>query len=426
MPSLKSVFATCLVVLFAAGCGNTVEGVPNNRTEGQNDSEVLIPVEASTPVRGDISAYFETTTRVESEKKVEVVAKGSGQCLTVAVDEGETVKEGEVLARLETEELEAQIRQSRVNVDQSQFQMETAEEQLHEGIISPFEARNARFGYEQALATLHLQELQLSHQTIHAPISGVVTLKNIQAGQMVAPGTPIFRIVDPASYILPIMPPEKELPRLEVGQQAKVSIDSVKDREFLAEIRRINPSVDPMSGTVKVVLDFEESARPYLREGSFARVRLIMETHDDVLLIQKDAVLEENARKYLMIVEEREVPVTVPAEEAETAQAAEPAQAAETAPAHTEMKTRLTARRVEIQTGLEDSDYIEVTEGIGPDTQVVTLGQHTLKPDALVKITTAQAEIDAMDEKAGDEPDGGLMKEDSGATDGAETASEAV
>jgi membrane fusion protein (multidrug efflux system) len=415
MPTLKSVFVTCLIALAAAGCGSTVEGVPNNRTDGQKDSEILIPVEATTPIREDISSYFETTTRVEAEKRVEVVAKGSGLCLAVSADEGDFVEEGDLIARLETEELEAQIRQSRVSLEQTKFQMETAEEQLREGILSPFEARNARFGYETALATLRMQELQLSYQTIHAPIGGVITLKNIQVGQIVAPGTPIFRIVDPVSYILPIMPPEKELPRLEVGQQARVSIDSVKDREFNAEIRRINPSVDPMSGTIKVVLDFEEEARAYLREGSFARVRLVMETHEDVLLVPKDAVLEENARKYLMIVEEREVPVTIATEDAVDPERAGDAVPEEAGPVNTEMKTRLAARRVEIQTGLEDSDYIEVMTGIGPDTKVVTLGQHTLKPDALVKVTTAQDEIDAM----GGSPAGAGVEEDPAKAPGA-------
>lgn len=379
----------CVLVLLLAGCGGPAEGVRANNADGtQRVEEVLIPVEAQKPDVGDIFAYFETTTRVDAEVKVEVLSKGSGECQQVLVEEGDYVEANQVLARLATQELEAQIRQSRVSVDQTRFQMETAEEQLREGILSPFEARNSRFAHEQAVATLRMQEIQLEYQTIRAPIGGVVTLRGIQAGQVVAAGMPVFRILDPASYILPIMPPEKELPRLELGQSAKVTIDSVQDREFIAHVRRINPSVDPMSGTVKVVLDFEPEARPFLREGSFARVKLIMETREDVILVPKDAVLEESARKYLMIVEEAPAETTV----AGQGEDAEQASAAPEGP-------RLVSRRVEIKMGLEDSNFVEVVEGIDRETLVVTLGQHTLKPNSLVRITTAEEEIDSLARK---------------------------
>ncbi|MBP8129912.1 MAG: efflux RND transporter periplasmic adaptor subunit [Candidatus Hydrogenedentes bacterium] len=382
------------VLLSLAGCNNTAEGMPSGQSSGSAlDDLVLVPVEATRPARGDISSYFETTTRVEAEKHVQVVSEGVGECIDVLVEEGQAVNEGDVLARLDTKQLETQIRQTRVNVQQARFQMEKAEEQQKEGILSPFELENARFAYEQAAAMLELQELQLEHQTIEAPIGGVVTMRGIQKGQMVATGVPVFRVVDPQSYILPIMPPEKELPRLRLDQVAKVSIDSVEGREFEAHIRRINPSVDPLSGTVKVVLDFEDAARPFLREGSFARVKLIMETHAGVLMVPKDAVIEENARKYLMIVQEEAAPDDAAEEAGETAGAA-PAE---------EEQPALVAERIEIKTGLEDSNSIEVVEGLEEHMLVVTLGQHTLKPGSQVKITTAEDEIDALASLTADE-----------------------
>lgn len=394
--------AVCAVLGGVAGCGNKVEGMHTNPTGiSAVDELVLVPVEATRPTRGDISSYFETTTRVEAEKHVQVVSEGVGECLEVLVDEGQSVKEGDVLVRLDPKQLEAQIRQTRVNVQQAKFQMDKAEEQQKEGILSPFELENARFAYEQATAMLEMQQLQLENQTILAPISGVVTMRAIQKGQMVATGVPVFRIVDPQSYILPIMPPEKELPRLRLDQTAKVSIDSVSGREFEARVRRINPSVDPLSGTVKVVLDFEDEARQYLREGSFARVKLIMETHANVLMVPKDAIIEENARKYLMVVKEEEPGApegTVTGEEA-----AEAAPAPAESPVDEKKAAKLVAERIEIKTGLADSNNIEVTEGIGDDALVVTLGQHTLKSGSQVKITTAESEIDALASLTADE-----------------------
>jgi len=197
---------------------------------------------------------------------------------------------------------------------------------------------------------------------------------------MVTTGVPVFSIVDPASYILPITPPEKELARLSVGQEARISIDSCPGSEFTAKVRRINPAVDPLSGTVKVILDFDEAARSCLRESAFARVRLVMETHQNALLVPKDALLEENARKYVMLVQEGDRDAS-PEEPAGT----------ETEPkagAHA-----LMAERVEVQTGLEDSNSVEIVSGITEESRVITLGQHTLKPGSEVFVTNVQEAI---------------------------------
>ena len=380
---MRKVFGaiTCLALgLCIAGCtpGNGVVGAVQEDAE-----EVVIPVETSQPTRRDVAEYFETTSRVEAERRVEVVSKGTGECNSVLVEEGDVVEAGQVLAELDKAELEAQIRQTRVSLEQNEYQRAKAEEQLKEGLISPYEAENARFLCEQARATLEMQEVQLAHQTIRAPIGGVVTQRNVQVGMVVSTGLPVFSIVDPSSFMLPIQVPEKDLGRLEEGQKALVRVDSRPDEELAARVRRINPSVDPMSGTVKVTLDFEEADRDLLSEAAFARIRLILDTHENALVIPKDAVLEENARHYVMIVQEEEPEGEEPAEETTDREAAESAEA------------RLVARRVEVETGLEDPEYVEIVSGIDEDTRVVTLGQHTLKAGSPVKITNAADEIEA-------------------------------
>lgn len=355
------------------GCGSQVQGKAPDPTAVSSSDNVLIPIHADYPGRSDIAAYFETTSRIQAERRVEVISKGLGLCLKVMAEEGDKVKAGEVLAELDKEELQAQLRQTLVSVEQHKTAYQIAEQSLEKGIGSRAERDNTRFIYEQAQATLNLQQVQLRHQTITAPISGIVTMRHIQPGMLVSAGMPAFSIVDPTSYVLPINPPEKELSRLQIGQEARVTIDSKEGQEFVAYVRRINPSVDPMSGTVKVMLDFNEADRESLREAAFARVRLVMETHENALVVPKDAILEENARKYLMTVREQ-------AQEAAEGEAS-PGQPV------------LVAERIEVQTGLEDSNTVEILSGIDDTTRFVTLGQHTLKPGSMVSITNARDEI---------------------------------
>lgn len=376
---------TVLAVLaVVSGCGQPVEGSSAAKPLAER---ILIPVEVAPPLRMDISSYFETTTRVQAENRVEVMSKGTGQCRAVHVEEGDRVAAGDVLAELDQTELEAQVRQARVTVRQQKTAFEIAERSLAEGIGAPVERDNTQFAYEQAQAMLEMHEAQLRHQVIRAPISGIVTNRILQAGMLVSPGMPAFTVVDPESYVLPISVPEKDLSRLSEGQEARVRVDSIEGHELTARVRRINPSMDPLSGTVKVILDFDPADRVRLREAAFARVRLVMQTNRNTLVVSKDALIEENARSYLMVVEPDE------------AKADEASAGGESA------GEVFVARRIEIEKGLEDSNFVEILSGVDDGTKVVVMGQHTLKANALVTITTASREIES---RAGMTPDEAL------------------
>lgn len=370
--------------VLGAGCSSPVEGkAPDAPAPTAGADRILVPVEVRQPVRKDISSYFETTARVQAERRVEVLAKGTGICDRVFVEEGDRVDAGAVMAELDKTELDAQVRQARVTLRQQKTTFEIAERSLAEGIGAPVERDNARFAYEQAQAALEMNEARLAHQTVRAPIGGIITRRSLQEGMLVSPGMPAFTIVDPDSYALPISVPEKELSKLALGQEARVRVDSLEGEDLNASIKRINPSMDPLGGTVKVILEFEESARPGLRDAAFARVRLVMQTIKDALVVPKDAIVEENARSYLMVAE----PAAVEDGAAESG-AAEPVHV---------------ARRVEVEKGLEDSETVQILSGVSDDSLVVVMGQHTLKPDARVTITSASREIEARQNLSAEE-----------------------
>lgn len=396
---MKNPLYWCLgfgVLLATTGCDRDGRGTVNAiNTERPVQSASL--VEAEHPKRRDVSAYLEETGHVTAENQVEVLAKGTGHCVSVLVEEGDTVEKGQVLAELDKDEMEAQVRQSRVNASQQEAAYERADRGYEQGIISKAERDNALYSYEQAKATLEMQEVQLSFLTIRAPIDGVVTKRLLQEGMLVSSGMPLFNIVDPSSYILPIQVTERSLPRLRVGQQARVRIDSSGARDFLATVRRINPGVDPQSGTVKVILDFAPGDYPYLRESAFARYSLVMDTHEDALVVPKDAIIEENAQRYVMVVE----PAGAPGPDSAEAGPAGGANGAEAAAAGGE--TRWIASRVEVETGLEDSDYTEILAGIDDESLVITLGQQTVDSGDLVRVGNMEAVLEARDALSADE-----------------------
>ena len=352
--------------------------------------EIVVPVETAPLARGNIATYFETTSRVEAERKVDVAAKAAARCESLKAEVGDLVEQGQILAELERDETEATYAQSEVTTRQNKTSYELAREQYEEGLGPKVEMDNARYAYEQSLATLETQKIQLENLTIRAPIAGIVTQRDIQPGMLVSSGFLAFRIVDPTSYILTISPPERELPRLEVGQVAKVTVDALRGREFDAKIRRINPSVDPVSGTVKVVLDFDEEARKSLHDSAFTRVKLVMATLQNVLLVPKEALLEEEGRQYVFVV--RDPPAA--------ADGSKPG-AADSTDATTEVTG--VAERVDVQIGVEDAQRVQIIGGLQESDQIIVSGQHSLRPGSRVHVTTVHDEVWKKAESSADE-----------------------
>lgn len=362
-------------MLLSSGCTVPAEGTVN-LTVASEPPIIATPVQAVLPHRGSVSSWFETTSRVEAETRVDLLSKGTGQCEKVTVNVGDTVTQGQVVAELERRELDAQARQTRVGVQQAKTAYEIAERSFNEGIGASAERDNARFSYEQAKAASELIDVQTSNQTLRAPINGIVTRKMVQEGMVVTAGMPVMSIVDPASYVLPIEVPEKELGRLREGQEAQVSIDAFPDRSFSAHVIRIDPSINPLSGTVRILLSFEDADKPLLRESAFARVKLAMETKGNVLLVPRDAILEEEGRKYLFRLEREDENQFKP-EQLEGLRGSE----------------LYIVKRSEVTVGLEQSDAIEVLEGIEADHMIVIMGHHSLKDGAYVILTDMEKEL---------------------------------
>lgn len=392
-----------LIVTFA-GCGRDGSGTVN-ATNTERLAKAASLVEAERPVHRDVSAYLSETSHVTAENQVQVLAKGTGHCLNVRVEEGDVVKAGDVLAELDKAEMEAQLRQSEVNVKQQKVVYERTKLGYDEGIFSRAEYDSAESSYEQAKATLSMHEVQLSFLTITSPIGGIVTKRMLQEGMLVTSGMPVFDIVDPTSYVLPILITEGELPRLRIGQEAHVTIDSSGDREFLARVRRINPSVDSQTGSVKVILEFDKKDYPYLRESAFARYSLVMDTHENALVVPKDAIVEENARRFVMVVRkpDADTPADTPADASADDSSVTDAGAGGAVEAEKPEKPIWIAKRVEVETGLEDSDFTEIVSGIDADSLVITLGQQTVNDGDAVEVGNLEETLGSRDHMSADE-----------------------
>jgi hypothetical protein len=183
-----------------------------------------------------------------------------------------------------------------------------------------------------------------------------VIRRYIKFAEYVTNGTPLFRISDFDPLLCPIQVPERELPRLRVGQSAHLTVEAWPGERFAARVLRIRPVVEAATGTVEVTL--EVAARGRLRPGMFAGVFLEVDRREDSLVIPKAALVLESLGDTVFLV----------------------------ADAEGEGAEGQVAVRRDIELGFEERDAVEVRSGLEEGEQVVILGQSGLSDGTPVRI----------------------------------------
>ena len=157
-------------------------------------------------------------------------------------------------------------------------------------------AQDARSVYDQARdASSRLQ--------VRAPFAATVARRDLRLGQVASPGAPAFSLVDLSQLRVEVHLPERELARLSEGMPVEIRSEFQGDSTTMGEVIRVAPVVDARTGTVKVTIGLDPEQRA-LRPGMFVNVRIIVETREDAVLIDKRALTYEQGRPFVVVVRE--------------------------------------------------------------------------------------------------------------------------
>jgi RND family efflux transporter MFP subunit len=211
------------------------------------------------------------------------------------VDQGQPVKRGELLARNEEVALQDQLLAARTaaRVAESALQVAASEEarsqKLAQGeVITRRDLERVQLARHQAQAQvaeaqsrLLLVREQLGRTRIIAPFDGVVSERQVNAGDVVQPGAPLLTVVDPTSLELEASVPADFAGRMEVGTPVDFRLPSGGEQSFSGKIERINPAVDPSTGQVRIYVTIP-NVRQSLLVGLFAQGRVASEAKEAV------------------------------------------------------------------------------------------------------------------------------------------------
>ena len=291
------------------GCNAEMASAKAEEDEEEDSEDEAVPVEVAALERGSIEAVLRFSTNLEAETEVEVYSESARRVVALNVEEGYEVRKGRTLLRLEDDEQRTTLAKVESEADKVQREFERIQRLHGKGLVSDEALNQSTFDAEQTALRLEEARRELSYTQVRAPISGVVTQRYVSLGDYVTPNQHLFDIVDFDSIVARVFVPERELGRLSVGQEARVTVAALGGAAFQGEIDRIAPVVDPKSGTVKVTIALPRQEG--LRPGLYVDAQLVTATHDDALLIPKRALVYDQDQVFVYRMSENDGAGTV-------------------------------------------------------------------------------------------------------------------
>jgi len=305
----------------------------------------LDPTKLAKVEKGDLAKSVVATGKIEPITKVEIKSKASGIVKKLYVEYGEHVKAGQLLAELDREQIEAQVRESKaalagamadyerskvdaqgVDVPTLKRAYERAQEMAKAGVVSSSALDDAQRNYElavnkqsvakaqlavnkakvdQSRAQLETQQENLSYATIVAPIDGLILSRDVEVGDAVSSilvlgssATLVMTEGDTREVYVKGKVDESDIGKVYLGQAARIKVESFKDETFNGKVTKISPM-----GTEKDnVTTFEvrasiENSTGKLKAAMTANAEIILEEHKGVLMIPEGAIIYDKDKK---------------------------------------------------------------------------------------------------------------------------------
>lgn len=320
----------------------------------------LAVLSRSLPITGSLSPLTQTTVK----------AQAPGEVLEVTVREGQSVESGDVLVRVDTRNLEAELQarqadleRARADLSLAQLNLEKSEAVLKKGFISE-NAHDATVaahqasvaGVKAAEAQLALAKNALGYATVRAPFSGTISARLVQPGEKVEIGSSLVGLVDLDHLELQAPAPAYDVPAVRIGQVARFRVNGFGERQFEGRVERINPMTDTGSRSVMLYLSVE-NPEGVLKGGMFAQGDLILDQTAPVSAIPLTAVHKQAGIPYVFTIE----------------------------------GSALARRSVQLGLRSEEQNLVEITGGLANGERIVSARIDTLKEGTPVVVSTPPA-----------------------------------
>lgn len=226
-----------------------------------------------------------------SDKEARLSFKTGGIIAELLVDEGEAVAQGQLLARLNLTEIDAQLGQARNAFEKAERDFKRVSNLYRDSAATLEQFQNTQTGYQLAEQALQIAGFNQRYSSIYATESGRVLRKLMNEGELVGPGQPVYVInsTRPGDWVIRIGVADRDWARLALRDRAQVWLDAYPGDTLQADVSEIAEVADPLTGTFSVKLRIEAGERR-LASGLVARIRLLPTRKEKLGLVPMEAI----------------------------------------------------------------------------------------------------------------------------------------
>lgn len=322
------------------------------------DPQERVPLITTFTVKEEVFNHFlELQGSVDTKQNLVVFPEFSGVMTNVYVKEGQFVRKGQLLAKIDDGGLSQQVAQLQIQADLAKTTFERQQRLWNQKIGSEIQYLQAKSSYEaQQKAVSQLQQ-QVAKTAVRAPFSGTIDDVITEQGSVVAPGqSQLFRIVSLENMYIETDVPERYISNVKKGKHVEVEFP-ILGKSMNAKIRQAGNFINPANRTFKIevaVPNKDKSIKPNLT----AKLKINDYTNEKAILIPQ-SIISENAKgeQYVYTIVDKK-------------------------------DNKATAKRVIIETGKTQGDLIEVLKGINNADEIIQEGARSVKDDQEVKLLT--------------------------------------
>lgn len=313
----KILVAVALVALLGGGAA-----FANAQSKGEEFAAELVKTVESGRLEMSVTDFG----RVEPKERIELKSRVSGQVTQVLVEEGDSVKAGQVLLQLDAHDYQRTVAASQTRLEKAQNELKRAEIEtartergVSAGVVPQIELdqarinlRGARIAVEQARVELATSSDSVNYATIRAPMDGTVIARNIQPGEMVTPGVQAsfdgksqLTVADLSHLLVRVELNQIDVTKVQLGQEASAKVDAYPGESFKAKVTRVAPAAvkstrgqDLLLFPVEVEL-LEGHGR--IKPGMTAEVRLQLGAVEGALLLPIEAVRQKEGKREVTV-----------------------------------------------------------------------------------------------------------------------------
>lgn len=283
-----------LLPLMAA-CGGDAAAVPDATTPP-------VPVSLVQVALDSVALPVTATGTYGSRDEVPLAFKIGGVLARLAVDEGDNVMRGQLLAALDLREIDAMRRKAQVAVDKATRDVTRLGALVADSVATRAQLQDAESALAAAEADLATAEVNREYAVITAPGNGRVLRRRTQPGALVGPGQEVLLLAnDTRGRVVRVGLPERDAVRVREGQVATVTFDAMPDREFTGRVAQRGATTDARTGAVMV--EVSVTGADAMPTGAVARVRIAVPSTAPMLLVPVEALLEADGDSATVYVE---------------------------------------------------------------------------------------------------------------------------